>query len=99
MIPAASAQEPGDWESDTNAIKPLPNLINPDPHNIRQTANGWRLRPTGGDDHDNLEWALRHTPVGGTVRLTAGTFKVGSTVVVPNFAESEASSAFAPESR
>jgi hypothetical protein len=85
IIPAAKAQDSGDWELETNAIQPLPNLLNPDPQNMRQTARGWRLRPTGGDDHDNLEWALRHTPAGGTVRLTAGTFKVGSTVVVPNF--------------
>jgi hypothetical protein len=41
--------------------------------------------PTGRDDHDNLEWALRNTAPGGIVKLTPGTYKIGSPIVVPNF--------------
>lgn len=57
----------------------------PDRDHIKQTRRGWRVLPTGADDHDNLEWALNNTPAGGTVRLVAGTYKIGSPIVVPDF--------------
>ena len=41
--------------------------------------------PTGVDDHDNIEWALRNTAPGGTVKLEEGVYKFGGTAVVPNF--------------
>jgi hypothetical protein len=41
--------------------------------------------PTGHDDHDNLEWALRNTVSGGTVRLVPGTYKIGSPILVSDF--------------
>jgi hypothetical protein len=58
---------------------------NPDGVHVISRRWGWLVLPTGGDDHDNLEWALRHTPRGGVVRLVRGTYKVGSPVIVPNF--------------
>jgi len=35
----------------------------PDPDHIIPRPRGWLVMPTGGDDHDNLQWALRHTPL------------------------------------
>jgi hypothetical protein len=58
---------------------------NPDPANIRPQGSGFKVFPTGGDDRDNIEWALTNVPAGATVRLVAGTFKLGSTAIVPNF--------------
>ena len=58
---------------------------NPDGVHVIRQRWGWLVLPTGGDDHDNLEWALRHTPRGGVVRLVRGTYKFGSPVIVPNF--------------
>ena len=58
---------------------------NPDPTHIRPRGRGWELLPNGGDDHDNLEWALRHMSSGGTVKLVRGTYKIGSPIVVADF--------------
>jgi len=33
----------------------------PDPAHIRRRLRGWTVLPNGGDDHDNLEWALRNS--------------------------------------
>lgn len=57
----------------------------PDPRHVRLTRRGWRLRPTGGDDRRNVEWALRNTPRGGTVKLGRGIFKLGAPVTVADF--------------
>src|SRR5689334_19496335 len=57
----------------------------PDPAHVLPWGRGWKVLPTGGDDHDNLEWALRHTVSGGTVRLVPGTYKFGSPILVPDF--------------
>jgi hypothetical protein len=59
--------------------------IPPDSDHIIPRPRGWLVLPTGGDDHDNLQWALRHTPNGGKVTLVAGTYKIGSPIVVANF--------------
>lgn len=58
---------------------------NPDPSHIKAKGAGFRVLPNGVDDHANLEWALRNTAAGGTVRLVAGTYRMGSTAVVPDF--------------
>lgn len=58
---------------------------NPDAAHLLRTGRGWRVLPTGHDDHDNLEWALRNTESGGTVRLVPGTYKIGSPILVPDF--------------
>jgi hypothetical protein len=57
----------------------------PDPDHIIPRPRGWLVLPTGNDDHDNLEWALRHTNPGGKVKLVAGTYKIGSPIVVADF--------------
>ena len=63
-----------------------PNLSgNPDPAHIRRRPNGWRVRPTGADDRENLQWALRNAGPGEIVRLTRGTFKLSKPVIVPDF--------------
>jgi len=59
--------------------------LNPDPVHVQPFADGWIVRPTGVQDHTNLEWALRHTLPGGTVKLRNGTYKIGRPIVVPNF--------------
>ena len=56
-----------------------PQDSNPDPSHIRPKKGGFRVLPNGVDDHANLEWALRHSAAGGTVRLVAGTYKMGTT--------------------
>ena len=58
---------------------------NPDPAHLFPRGGGWLVRPADGDDHDNLEWALRHTERGGTVQLVRGTYKVGRPIVVADF--------------
>ncbi len=58
---------------------------NPDPAHIIPLRFGFFVRPTGGDDRDNIEWALKNTPRRGTVRLSEGVFKIGSPVVVADF--------------
>lgn len=58
---------------------------NPFPGHVTRLGRGWRVRPTGADDHDVLEWALTHTAPGGVVRLATGTFKIGRPVVVADF--------------
>jgi len=58
---------------------------NPDPAHVIAKNFGFIVLPTGGDDHDNLEWALRNTPAGGTVKLEEGVYKFGSPIVVPDF--------------
>lgn len=58
---------------------------NPDPEHLIPRGRGWRVRPTGGDDHGNLQWALRHTARRGVVHLAPGTFKIGSPIVVADF--------------
>lgn len=58
---------------------------NPDPDHLNQLGRGWRVLPTGNDDRDNLQWAMRNTQPGGTVRLVPGTYKIGRTVIVPDF--------------
>ena len=69
------------------AVLPLWSAVHipPDPDHIIPHPGGWRVLPTGDDDHDNLEWALRHTDPGGRVKLVAGTYKIGSPIVVANF--------------
>ena len=57
----------------------------PDPAHLLRRGRGWKVLPTGHDDHDNLEWALRNTATGGTVRLVPGTYKIGSPILVPDF--------------
>jgi hypothetical protein len=57
----------------------------PDPAHLLRWGRGWKVLPTGHDDHDNLEWALRNTESGDTVRLVAGTYKIGSPILVPDF--------------
>jgi hypothetical protein len=57
----------------------------PDPEHLIRSGRGWRVLPTGHDDHDNLEWALRNTESGGTVWLVPGTYKIGSPILVPDF--------------
>ena len=57
----------------------------PDPAYVRKRGRGWRVLPNGTDDHGSLEWAMRHTEPGGTVKLVEGTYKLGSVVVVANF--------------
>jgi hypothetical protein len=52
---------------------------------LKETGRGWRVSPTGFDDTENLEWALRNAPAGGTVRLAPGNFKVAHTIIVPDF--------------
>lgn len=59
--------------------------VNSDPDFVAQRGRMWNVWPNGSDDHDNLEWALRNTPSGGTVRLFPGVYKVGRTIVVPDF--------------
>jgi hypothetical protein len=58
---------------------------NPDPEFIKKAGKGWKVLPSGMDDQPNLEWALRNTAPGRTVRLDAGVYKLGCTVVVPDF--------------
>ena len=58
---------------------------NPDPEHVLQRSRGWKVLPNGVDDHDNLEWALRNTTHRGVVKLVAGTYKIGTPVVVPDF--------------
>lgn len=58
---------------------------NPDRQHVRRRGRGFKVLPNGVDDHDNLEWALRNTRRGGTVRLVAGTYKMGSTAVIADF--------------
>ncbi|MEM1436774.1 MAG: hypothetical protein AAGG11_22185 [Pseudomonadota bacterium] len=58
---------------------------NPDPARIRPRGTGFRVLPTGGDDRPNIEWALCNTQPGGTVKLVEGTYKMGSTAIVPDF--------------
>src|SRR5262245_38244062 len=57
----------------------------PDPAHVLRWGTGWKVLPTGHNDHDNLEWALRNTVSGGTVRLVPGTYKIGSPILVPDF--------------
>ncbi len=58
---------------------------NPDPTHISPRSNGWWLRPTGGDDQPNIEWALKNAPKGGVVKLSSGTFKLSCPAVVADF--------------
>jgi len=69
------------------AVRPLWSTVDtpPDPDHIILRRRGWLVLPTGDDDRANLEWALRHTHPGGTVKLVAGTYKIGSPIVVANF--------------
>jgi hypothetical protein len=62
-----------------------PSGANPDPQRINATRHGYQVLPTGVDDHPNLEWALQNIGPGGTVRLVAGTYKMGNTAIVPDF--------------
>lgn len=57
----------------------------PDPTHVLSKGRGWKVLPTGHDDHDNLEWALRNTLSGGTVWLVPGSYKIGSPILVPDF--------------
>ena len=59
--------------------------VNPDPTHVLHRGRGWSVLPNGIDDRENLEWALRNTEPGGTVRLEEGTYKFGTTVIVPDF--------------
>lgn len=58
---------------------------NPNPEFIKTLGKGWRVLPTGVDDKPNIEWALRNTAPGKTVKLVAGVYKFESSVVVPDF--------------
>jgi hypothetical protein len=89
FVGVAGAALGGGWALpgiDTRAQSgPSPSGANPDPQHIEATTGGYRLRPTGVDDHPNLEWALQNVGPGGTVRLVAGTYKMGKTAIVPDF--------------
>jgi hypothetical protein len=65
--------------------RPMAAGPNPDPAHVVRWGRGWRVLPTGHDDHDNLEWALRNTDAGATVRLVSGTYKISSPILVPDF--------------
>ena len=67
----ASAAVGGGWlMPKTHArSQPGPQGSNPDPSHIKPKSGGFRVMPNGVDDHANLEWALRNTASGGTVRL------------------------------
>jgi len=69
------------------AVLPLWSAVDipPDPDHIILRPRGWLVLPTGDDDHDNLQWALRHTDPGGKVELVAGVYKIGSPIVVADF--------------
>lgn len=84
-IRAALAQQSDPWQLDTTEPLNEPAVENPDPVNIKARGRGWLVQPTGGDDHDNLEWALRNTQAGGTVRLVSGTYKLSTVVIVADF--------------
>jgi len=58
---------------------------NPDPARVLKRGRGWLVLPNGVDDQANLEWALRNTEAGGTVKLDPGIYKFGRTVIVPDF--------------
>lgn len=89
----ANAQDGGPWLDDEKWLDPeavgptdvLRSFGNPDPRHVIRQLRGWIVLPTGSDDHDNLEWALRHTAPGGTVRLVRGTYKVGMPIIVADF--------------
>jgi parallel beta-helix repeat protein len=57
----------------------------PDPAHILRRLRGWTVLPNGGDNHDNLEWALRNTAPGDAVMLVPGVYKIGSPIVVADF--------------
>lgn len=58
---------------------------NPDRKHVIKGTRGWTIRPTGVDDTENLQWALRNTPAGGTVKLKRGVFKIARPILVPDF--------------
>jgi len=58
---------------------------NPDPRHLRRRRGGWVVYPTGLDDLANVEFALRNTRPGGTVRLRKGTFKFSGAASIPDF--------------
>ena len=77
---AATSRVPG-----RDASERLRGEPSPDPAHLLRSGRGWKVLPTGHDDHDNLEWALRNTVSGGTVRLVPGTYKIGSRILVSDF--------------
>jgi hypothetical protein len=81
----ANAEDWGGWsnERDWLDIDHVDSI--PDPAHLLRWGTGWKVLPTGHHDHDNLEWALRNTVSGGTVRLVPGTYKIGSPILVPDF--------------
>ncbi|MEL7547700.1 MAG: hypothetical protein AAGJ84_13685 [Pseudomonadota bacterium] len=87
-VPAsAEIDDDAEWQKLWSNDQPsnLNHLTIPDRQHIKRRGRGWQVRPTGSDDKANLEWALRNTPPGGIVRLTHGTFKIGSPIVVADF--------------
>ena len=59
--------------------------INPAPELIKKRGRGWSVLPSGVDDQVNLEWALRNTEPGGTVKLDPGVYKFARPVIVADF--------------
>ena len=90
QLGVASAAAAGGWalsgpDAQAQSGSSSPSAANPDATHIKATRGGYRVRPTGVDDHPNLEWALRSISPGGTVRLVAGTYKMGNTAIVADF--------------
>jgi hypothetical protein len=81
---AEAGSQPPDTD-DLNFVHPLGPGDIPDLDHILPQGRGWKVLPTGIDDHDNMEWALCHTVAGGTVRLVSGVYKVGRPIVVADF--------------
>lgn len=85
--PGFGFDESDDWadaQDDIDEVPPAPNG-NPDAAHLLRRGRGWKVLPTGRDDHDNLEWALRNTGRGGVVRLVSGTYKIGRPMIVADF--------------
>jgi hypothetical protein len=89
----AQPQLAGAWPDDDEWLDGLESGLadsihwapSPDPRHLKRRGRGWNVLPTGRDDHDNIEWALRNTAAGGIVKLAPGIFKVGGPIIVPNF--------------
>jgi hypothetical protein len=81
----ANAQDRDRWPNEHDWLDIGHVDSNPDAAHLLRWGGGWKVLPTGHDDHDNLEWALRNTVSGGTVRLVPGTYKIGSPILVPDF--------------
>jgi len=58
---------------------------NPDPEHLKAKQGGWVVQPNGVDDLANIEFALKNTAPGGTVKLTKGVFKFGGAGSIADF--------------